>query len=448
MSFVESIARKRDGGSLGRDEIARLVDGAVHGSLPTEQLAAMLMAICCRGLSADEIGWLTEEMLRSGDEWRLADDRPGVVDKHSTGGVGDTVSLALAPLLASVGVPVAMMAGRGLGHSQGTLDKLEAIPGFSVDRDRDEVLRLLDACGAAIFAQSRRVAPADRVLYALRDVTGTVPSQGLIVASIMSKKLAVGASSLVLDVKWGSGAFRPTVEAACGLASALRRVAREGGMRSEALLTDMNQPLGPALGTACEVRATLDLLEGGGDDRLLEVTLRLSEEAMVLAGAERTMARRRLEGALADGSALAAWRRFVTEHGGDPDPERLPQPVRRVPVVAREAGYVTSVAAAELGWIAGAAGAGRSHQDEPLAHGGGVEVHVRIGDRVGARDPLATLLVGERSVDEDDLAARIRGAFSVGPDPGEPPRLVLGTVDEVEGLDSERPGAEPGRGGG
>jgi thymidine phosphorylase len=231
MGFVEAIATKRDGGALDRDQIAEFVRGATDGSLPREQLAAMLMAICCRGMNADETRRLTNEMLRSGEAWDLAADRPEVVDKHSTGGVGDTVSLILAPLLSSVGVPVAMMAGRGLGHTQGTLDKLDAIPGWNSSRNRGETLELLDACGAAIIAQTDDVAPADRTLYALRDVTGTVPSLPLIVASIMSKKLALGVGTLILDVKCGSGAFRKTIDDARELAAALRQVAVDSGVR-------------------------------------------------------------------------------------------------------------------------------------------------------------------------------------------------------------------------
>ena len=438
MSFVESIARKRDGETLSPAEIGRFVAGAVDGSLPSEQLAAMLMAMCCRGLERREVQQLTEHMLRSGDTWRLADELPGVVDKHSTGGVGDTVSLVLAALLAAVGVPVAMMAGRGLGHSQGTLDKLEAVPGFGVHSDRQRVLEVLDSCGAAIFAQSDRVAPADRVLYALRDVTATVPSLGLIVASIMSKKLAVGASALVLDVKWGSGAFRPTVAAAHELGLALRAVARDAGTPCEALLTDMNQPLGPALGTACEVRAALEVLDGAGDARLRDVTLRLAEEAMVLVGHDAGSARQRLRAALADGSAMAAWRRIVEAHGGDPDPRRLPSPTTSVPVTAAGAGVVTGIEAAELGWVAVAVGAGRRHRDEKLAHGAGVEVRVRLGDRVERGQPLATLLIGDRPVELEALCDRVRAAFSLGEEAVQTSPLVVGTVDEVEPHDVAR----------
>lgn len=432
MSFVEAIARKRDGGSLEREDVRAFVEGATDCGLPVEQLAAMLMAICCRGMSAEETGWLTRDMLHSGESWDLAANRPEAVDKHSTGGVGDTVSLILAPLLASVGVPVAMMAGRGLGHTQGTLDKLEAIPGFTCDHDRDGLDEILDRAGAAIVAQTKDIAPADRTLYALRDITATVPSLPLIVASIMSKKLALGAATLVLDVKWGRGAFRETAAEAHELAIALRQVARDSGVACEALITDMNQPLGVALGTASEVRAAVGVLSGAGDPRLREVSIRLCGQAMVLRGFEAADARARLEGSLASGAALESWNRMVAAHGGDPDPERLPRPDRTREIVAGDAGFVTGIAAASLGRVASAVGAGRSRRDEALAFGAGVIIHARLGDRVERGQPLAVLEIGERPVDEDALARRIAVAFEIGDAPTTVPELVLGTVDEVD----------------
>ena len=427
------IARKRDGLPLDREEIARFVRGASDGSVPPEQLAALLMAICIRGMNAAETAWLTDEMLRSGETWRLAEDHPQAVDKHSTGGIGDTVSLIFAPLLASVGVPVAMMAGRGLGHSQGTIDKLEAIPGFDTGWDRDGMLGLLDRCGAAIVAQSDRIAPADRTLYALRDVTATVPSLPLIVGSIMSKKLALGAGTLVLDVKWGSGAFRKTVDEAVELAVALRHVARDAGMACEALITDMNQPLGPFLGTACEVREALAVLEGGGSDRLREVTLALAERAMILRGHDGGGARPRLEEALASGAARRSWDAMVEAHGGDPDPSRLPTPREERPVEAGTAGHVEAIDGEALGWVAVDLGAGRRRRDDTLAHGAGLEVHASLGDRVERGQPLATLLIGERPVEVDELTARVRSAFRIAEAPVAPHPVVLGTPEAAGG---------------
>ncbi len=431
MSFVESIITKRDGGVLSRDQIAEFVTGATRGTLPPEQLAAMLMAIFWRGMESEETRWLTEAMLRSGEQWSLAEERPDAVDKHSTGGVGDTVSLVLAPMLAAAGVPVAMMAGRGLGHSQGTVDKLLAIPGFRCDWSRDGVLSLLDECGVAMVAQSERVAPADRVLYALRDVTGTVPSLPLITSSIMSKKLAMGAGTLVLDVKWGRGAFRSTIAEARELAAVLRGVGREMGVATQALVTDMNQPLGPALGTACEVLAARDVLAGRGGGALRILSVRLVEAALTLRGWSGEAAQAKAVGVLEDGSALAAWERAVEAHGGDPDPARLPQPIQRREIPAKRAGWVQGVAATDLGWVAVEIGAGRRTRDEELAYGAGLLVHVRIGDRVEAGQPVATLLVGERPVDEDRLAERVQTAFEVGSEPVPEPTLIVGTVDEI-----------------
>jgi pyrimidine-nucleoside phosphorylase len=430
VNFVEAIAKKRDGGVLARDEVAAFVRGASDGSLPPEQLAAMLMAICCRGMDADETRCLTEEMLHSGEEWSLAADRPEVVDKHSTGGVGDTVSLILAPMLAATGVPVAMMAGRGLGHSQGTLDKLDAMPGWNSIRSRDETLDLVDSCGAAIIAQTDNVAPADRTLYALRDITGTVPSLPLIVGSIMSKKLALGAGTLILDVKWGSGAFRKTEVSARELAVALRQVAVDSGVRCEALITDMNQPLGPALGTACEMREALAVLSGGGDARLREVTVGLCRGAMVLRGWDAGEATVALDRVLEDGSALAAWERIAVAHGADPDPGLLDHPRSTVEVLASAEGFVTACDGEDLGRVAAEVGAGRRTVDEELAHGAGVLVHARIGDRIEVGQPVATLLVGEREIDQDRLCDRIRCAFTFGPDEIQPPKLILGAADD------------------
>ena len=431
MTFVEAIAAKRDSKKLDREQIAAFVRGASDGTLPVEQLAAMLMAICCRGMDARETSWLTEEMLHSGEVWDLASDRPDAVDKHSTGGVGDTVSLILAPLLAAVGVPVAMMAGRGLGHSQGTLDKLNAIPGWDSRSDRRETLALIDSCGAAIIAQTHDVAPADRTLYALRDITATVPSLPLIVGSIMSKKLALGAGTLILDVKWGTGAFRKTVEEAHELAVALRGVALDSGVRCEALITDMNQPLGPALGTACEVRETLAVLEGGGGPQLREATLRLCRETMVLGGWQAAEAENALIEALDNGAALAAWEKMVVAHGGDPNPEHLARPRTTVEIEAGRDGFVAGCDGEDLGRVAAEVGAGRRRVDEELDHGAGVLVHSRIGERIEAGQPLATLLLGERGADEERLAERIRNAFEIEDQPVEERTLILGTFDEV-----------------
>jgi pyrimidine-nucleoside phosphorylase len=429
LNFVEAIAKKRDGASLSREEIGRFVSGAVDGAVSGEQLAAMLMALCIRGANDEETRVLTEAMRDSGAHWSLADEVPGVIDKHSTGGVGDTVSLVFAPLVAATGLPVAMMAGAGLGHTQGTLDKLAAIPGFLPASDRVAALERLGACGVCFATQSEEIAPADRRLYALRDVTATVPSLPLIVASIMSKKLAVGPARLVLDVKAGSGAFCKTDEEATRLAEALVRVGREAGLSVRALVTDMDEPLGDRLGTASEVRAALDVLDGRGDSRLREVVLALATEALRLAGKDGAAARRELEDALASGRARDRWNEVVRAHGGDPDPNRLARARRRLTVTAATPGFVTAIDGETLGWIAVSLGAGRRRLGDTVDFAAGLTVQARIGDRVDGATPLATLEVGARRVDAEAVTARTAAAFTIGSHaPGSRPliRAALG----------------------
>ncbi|MBI4917700.1 MAG: thymidine phosphorylase [Acidobacteria bacterium] len=423
MNFVEVIARKRDGGELNAAEIGTFVRGATDGSLGDEQLAAMLMAICIRGATTAETRHLVEAMRDSGDCWRLGEAFPGCVDKHSTGGVADSVSLVFAPLVAACGVPVAMMAGAGLGHTQGTLDKLAAVPGFQTATDRAGALQRLEQCGACFAAQSTSIAPADKKLYALRDITGTVPSVPLITASIMSKKLAVGAGRLVLDVKWGAGAFCKTLEQARTLATGLATVGEAAGERVRVLVTDMNEPLGRHLGCASEVRAALDVLEGRGDERLRDLTFELSVEALVLAGRTREAAGAQLHDVLATGTARAKWDEIVSCHGGDPDPSRLAVPRRTATVTAGRAGHVVAVDSEGLGWLAVALGAGRRRAADHVDYAAGVVVHARLGDRVEAGVPLVTLELGDREVDLPALLAR--AAATIGISERAPARLPL-----------------------
>jgi len=413
LNFVEIIVRKRDGLELSPAEIQAFVRGASNGHLGDEQLAAMLMAICIRGASAKETQALVEEMRDSGARWQVGARFPEAVDKHSTGGVGDTVSLVFAPLVASCGVPVMMMAGAGLGHTQGTLDKLGAIPGFRPAGTHAQATGLLERCGVCFAAQSEEIAPADRRLYLLRDLTGTVPSLPLIVASIMSKKLAVGANRLVLDVKTGSGAFCKTPEAARELADALVRVAVQAGVEVRAVISDMSQPLGDRLGCASEVRAALEVLAGRGDSRLRELTLELAVEALALAGRGPEAARAELGRKLAGGAALAAYDAMVRAHGGDPDEAKLARSRTAVVVTAARPGFVAAVDAEALGWIAVSLGAGRRRLGEQVDVAAGVVVRARVGDRVAPGQPLATLELGERQVDAAALAARAAGAFAI-----------------------------------
>ncbi len=427
-SFAEIIALKRDGGELSRDQIARFVRGASDGSVGDEQLAALLMALCIRGASTAETLALVEEMRDSGALWRLNETFPLALDKHSTGGVGDTVSLVFAPVVAACGVPVSMMAGAGLGHTQGTLDKLAAIPGFAVACSRAEAVARLERCGVCFAAQSNEVAPADRKLYALRDLTATVPSLPLIVASIMSKKLAVGAAALILDVKVGRGAFCKTFQQAEELARALVAVARAAGLPTKALVTDMNEPLGRRLGCAAEVREALEVLEGRGSPRLREVTLALAAEGMALLGRAPEEARREALEALESGRARQQWDRIVEGHGGDPDPRRLARPVRLTEVVSGHSGYVASIDAEALGWIAVALGAGRRFKDDLVDHGAGVAVHVGIGDPVRRGQPLVTLEFGQREVDGERLAQRAAQAFTLQDAPAAPNPLIAAVL--------------------
>ena len=428
MNFVEVIAKKRDGSELSEAEVQAFVRGASTGQVPDEQLAAMLMAICIRGASRSETQRLVEAMRDSGVLWRTGESFPEAVDKHSTGGVGDTVSLVFAPLVAACGVPVAMMAGAGLGHTQGTLDKLAAIPGFRTAANRGEAFDRLGRCGAFFAAQSQEIAPADRKLYLLRDTTGTVPSLPLIVASIMSKKLAVGARRLVLDVKCGSGAFCKTLAEARDLAGALVAVGEGAGVEVAAAITDMSQPLGDRLGCANEVRAAVEVLGGGGDERLRRLTVELAVEALAMAGHQRADALAEVERRLADGSALARWGEIVRAHGGDPDAARLPRPRRTVTVPAPADGFVTGVDAEALGWVAVSLGAGRLRQGDQVDLAAGLQVHTRVGDRVEAGRPIATLEIGERPVDAEATAARVAAAIRIGETRPAPVPLVLGRV--------------------
>ncbi|HVN75177.1 MAG TPA: thymidine phosphorylase [Thermoanaerobaculaceae bacterium] len=428
MNFVEVIAKKRDGLELTSAEVQAFVRGASHGHVADEQLAAMLMAICIRGASARETQDLVEAMRDSGATWKLGQAVPEAVDKHSTGGVGDSVSLVFAPLVAACGVPVVMMAGAGLGHTQGTLDKLAAIPGFRTAASATEALERLGKCGVSFAAQSDDIAPADRKLYLLRDVTATVPSLPLIVASIMSKKLAVGARRLVLDVKCGSGAFCKTTEAARELADALVGVGRHAGVEVRALISDMTQPLGDRLGCACEVHAAIEALGDRGDRRLRELTVGLAVEALALAGRAPESARTEVERRLADGSALSRWHDVVRAHGGDPDEAKLARPSRTVEVKARREGFVVAVDGEALGWIAVALGAGRRRQGDRVDLGAGLRIRARVGARIDAGQPLATLEIGERPVEADVLSARTAAAFRIEDERPAPTPLVLARI--------------------
>jgi len=405
------IARKRDGGALGDGEIRALIDGAARGTIPDYQLAALLMAIVWRGLTNRELVTWTRAMVDSGErlEWSSL---PGpTVDKHSTGGVGDKISLCLAPLCAAAGLYVPMMAGRALGHTGGTLDKLETIPGFRTALSPAEFRRVLTRAGFVLAGQSARLAPADRVLYALRDATATVESIPLIASSILSKKIAEGAGALVMDVKVGSGAFLPARSQARALAGALIDLGRRLGLRVRAVLSNMDQPLGLAIGNAVEVREAIDVLRGGGPPDVRALTVSLGAEMLVLGGVTRDLraGARRIEEAIASGAGLDRLRLGVGLQGGDvraiDDPGRLPHARHTQVLHAPRTGVVTHVDAGALGRAATLLGVGRLRKEDRISPGAAILLHAKAGAPVGRGDTLCTI--------HYDDAARARAARSL-----------------------------------
>jgi pyrimidine-nucleoside phosphorylase len=417
-TLVELIAAKRDGASAQPEDVGRLVGALMSGELADYQMAAWLMAVFFRGLGDGETAALTDALLHSGrilDLGRI----PGVkVDKHSTGGVGDKVSIALAPLVAACGVPVPMVSGRGLGHTGGTLDKLEAIPGFRTRLGAEEFATIVGDVGCCMMGQTSEIAPADARMYALRDVTATVECIPLIVASILSKKLAAGIDALVLDVKVGRGAFMKDDASARALAQALVRVGTRAGKRVVALLTDMQAPLGVAVGNAIETREALDVLAGGGPADVIECTLCLGAEMLVLGGAARTDAEARvaLAAAIASGRAARVAERMIEAQGGDArvvgDRSRLAIAEEEIVVESPRDGWVAGVDALAIGLAAVAMGAGRTRADQPVDHAVGILVEKKPGTRVHRGEPLARLRTRSRAAGEP-IAARVRAAFDV-----------------------------------
>jgi pyrimidine-nucleoside phosphorylase len=435
---VELIVRKRDGAELAPDEIRMLVEGFVDGSVPDYQMSAWLMACFFRGLTDAETEALTSTMLHSGSVLTLPSVRVPKVDKHSTGGVGDKVSLCLAPLVAACGVAVPMISGRGLGHTGGTLDKLEAIPGYQVQLTARRFERIVREVGVSMIGQTDLLAPADRRMYALRDVTGTVECIPLIVASILSKKLAEGIDGLVLDVKVGQGAFMRDLASARTLARALVRVGTRAGKRVRAVLTSMDAPIGRTIGNALETREAIEVLQNGGPADTRELTLVLGTEMLMVSGrfANARVARKELERALANGEAFERFRRMVHAHGGDvravDDPKRLPRAKIKLPVLARGSGIIHSIDARELGLSAIALGAGRTRADQPVDAEAGLVLEVGLGAPVERGQPLAVLHARRREHAEE-VSERVRAAFRIAKKSRKsvaPPRLVLGKVSE------------------
>ena len=422
MILRDLIERKRDGGRLSSSELRDIARAAADGSVPDYQLAALLMAIFWRGLDADETSALTSAMLATGNTLQRPTVAPPRIDKHSTGGVGDKTSLILAPLLASVGVHVPMMSGRGLGHTGGTLDKLESIPGFRTDLSLARAEAQVADIGCALIGQTAEIAPADRRLYALRDATATVECIQLIAASIMSKKLAEGLTGLVLDVKRGSGAFLPELDRGLELARTMIDLGRASGVPVVTLLTAMDRPLGDACGNALEVRECLDTLRGGGPADLWTVTEALAIEMLRLARPELSMAHARstLRAAIESGDALEKFRQIVVAQGGDvravDDPSRLPVAPVIGDVLAHRSGTVQALPPRPIGHTIIALGGGRTTAEDVVDPAVGIVFHVRIGDAVRAGDPIATIHA-RRSADFTAAEGRLRAIVTLGEGP-------------------------------
>ncbi|MFI2104058.1 thymidine phosphorylase [Isoptericola sp. NPDC019693] len=385
---VDVIRTKRDGHPLEAAQIDWVVDAYTRGAVAEEQMSALAMAILLRGMTRPEVARWTGAMIASGERMDFSGLSRPTADKHSTGGVGDKITLPLAPLVASFGVAVPQLSGRGLGHTGGTLDKLEAIPGWRAALSNAELMDQLEDVGAVICAAGAGLAPADKKLYALRDVTGTVESVPLIASSIMSKKIAEGTGALVLDVKVGSGAFMKDLDAARELARTMVDLGTDAGVRTVALLTDMAVPLGRTAGNALEVRESVEVLDGGGPADVVDLTVALAVE--MLAGAGRPVPEAEVRAALGDGRAKEVWRRMIAAQGGDPDAE-LPRARERQDVLADRSGVLTRLDAYAVGIAAWRLGAGRSRREDPVQAGAGVELHAKPGDEVTAGQPLLTL---------------------------------------------------------
>lgn len=406
---VEVITTKRDGGSLSDSQIDWVVDAYTRGDVADEQMSSLAMAILLNGMEQREIARWTAAMIASGERMDFSALSRPTADKHSTGGVGDKITLPLAPLVAACGVAVPQLSGRGLGHTGGTLDKLESIPGWRAALSNDEMMRQLEEVGAVICAAGDGLAPADKKLYALRDVTGTVEAIPLIASSIMSKKIAEGTGALVLDVKVGTGAFMKDLDRARELARTMVALGTEAGVRTTALLTDMSTPLGLTAGNAIEVAESVEVLAGGGPADVVELTVALAREMLAGAGVEDVDPADKL----ADGSAMDAWKAMVRAQGGDPD-AALPEAKESHVVAAPASGVLTRLDAMAVGMAAWRLGAGRARKEDPVQAGAGVVWHARPGDEVTEGQPLLTLLTDEPARFERALAS-LEGGYDVEP---------------------------------
>ncbi|MEU9030216.1 thymidine phosphorylase [Streptomyces sp. NPDC048383] len=409
MDVISVIRTKRDRGELSPEQIDWVIDAYTRGVVADEQMSALAMAILLNGMNRAEIARWTAAMIASGERMNFDSLSRPTADKHSTGGVGDKITLPLAPLVAACGAAVPQLSGRGLGHTGGTLDKLESIPGWRALLSNEEMLNVLDTTGAVICAAGDGLAPADKKLYALRDVTGTVEAIPLIASSIMSKKIAEGTGSLVLDVKVGSGAFMKNIEDARELASTMVALGTDSGVKTIALLTDMSTPLGLTAGNALEIRESVEVLAGGGPSDVVELTLALAREMLDAAGIKDADPAK----ALADGSAMDVWRRMISAQGGDPD-AALPVARERHVVTASASGVLTRLDAYAVGVGAWRLGAGRARKEDPVQAGAGIELHAKPGDTVTAGQPLMTLHTDTPEKFEYALAS-LEGSYDVAP---------------------------------
>lgn len=419
MRTVDIIHKKREGKQLSREEINFLIQGYSRGEIPDYQMSAWTMAVFFQGMSKEETGYLTSAMVESGDQLDLSSIEGIKVDKHSTGGVGDTTTLVLAPLVASCGVPVAKMSGRGLGHTGGTIDKLEAFSGFSVEISNAQFIEQVNTQKLAVIGQTGNLTPADKKLYALRDVTATVDSIPLIASSIMSKKIAAGADAIVLDVKVGSGAFMKSVEHAKELAQAMVEIGEQVGRKTVAIISDMNQPLGYAIGNALEIKEAIATLQGKGPKDLEELCLALGAQMLVLGQRVQTIeeGRELLKAQMLSGAAIEALKCFVEAQGGDPrqveQPDLLPQAQEIVTLTAKESGYIHAIEAEMVGNIAMQLGAGRATKQDIIDLAVGIVLNKKIGDPVEVGEALAYLHVNKPL--HQDLLTDLYQAFTIQP---------------------------------
>ncbi|MBO7744028.1 pyrimidine-nucleoside phosphorylase [Paenibacillus sp. MWE-103] len=436
MRAVDIIHKKRNGGSLTNEELSFLIQGYSRGEIPDYQMSAWAMAVYFQGMNPEETAFLTLAMAESGDRVDLSPIRGIKVDKHSTGGVGDKTSLIIGPLVASCGVPVAKMSGRGLGHTGGTIDKMESMPGFRTELAREDFIAQVNDIGVAIIGQSGDLAPADKKLYALRDVTATVESIPLIASSVMSKKIAAGADAIVLDVKTGSGAFMKTLDDSERLAKAMVEIGTQVGRRTAALISDMDQPLGFAIGNALEVREAIQTLHGRGPDDLTELCIALASHMVVLGGQAANLkeAEAALREKLRSGEALAKFKAFVAAQGGDPavgdDPALLPQAPVLVEVPAPKSGHVHAIQAEELGLAAMLLGAGRAMKDSVIDHAVGITLRRKVGEEVREGETIALLHVREDGDAAQAVLRRVQDAYAIGDEPAQPSPLLLSIVTE------------------